>query len=612
MLVTQTNFHNVLQEFVGDELYGLDTECSGLKESDRLFSLILSNSKGEFYFNFWPYPDAPEEAILPREWLKHLQHPFNNLGATWAMSDAKFDMRMLWYEGLEIHGKVWCIQAQERVLFNDLFPAESEYGLARMAERRGLKKDDAVEDYITKHKLWTTEVIPGKKQVAKNKEFYRVPLNIIQPYAEMDAKLARVICLDQMKAFSEIQVLPGQPSPMIVSENEQRLTKTLLKVERYGIRLNVPFTQDAFRNETVEIERATKEFEEATGIKFNDGRVCLVEAFTKLGEAYPTTAKGNPSFTEDVLEGMSTPVASMVNRIRKHTKRANTYYSSYLFFQQDGFIHANYRQAGTDTGRLSCHKPNMQNCPKENDDEDKDVLFPVRGCFIPRSPDHCFVSLDFDQMEYRLLVDYAGEMGMVDAINSGVDVHTATAELVGNITRKQAKTLNFLLLYGGGVEKLAAALGISFSEASSLREKYFSKLPKVQQLIKNIMFSGKNRGYIWNHFGRRLNLKSWEFAYALPNHLIQGTGGETNKHSLNLVQDLLSGTKSGIVANIHDEILIDMHKDDFHLIDDVKTIMESVYIPRNGLRLTVGCDHSWKSWAYRDFTKGKPWEKQPQ
>ena len=511
---------------------------------------------------------------------------------------------MLWYEGLEIHGKVWCIQAQERVLFNDLFPAETEYGLSRMAERRGYKKDDAVENYISKHKLWTTEVIPGKKQIAKNKEFYKVPLAIIQPYAEMDAKLARTIACDQMGQLSQIEVLPGQPSPFLVSSNEQRLTKTLLKMERYGVKLNVSNTQDAFRNEVVEIESATRAFEEATGIKFIDGRNTLVEAFTKLGENYPTTAKGNPSFTEEVLEGMSTPVASMVNKIRKHTKRANTYYSSYLHYQKDGVIHTNFRQGGAETGRMSASNPNVHNVPKEDDPEDQTVLFPVRGCFIPRDG-MCFVAIDYASQEYKVMLDYAGQLDLIQSVNDGLDLHQTIATMVG-ITRKRAKTLSFAILYGAGIEKLALMLGVSYSEAASMREKYFAKLPMVKKLIANVTFSGKNRGFIWNHFGRKLNLKSYDFAYALPNHLIQGSSADSCKFAMNKLDDFLMDKKSKMLLQIHDEILFEMPREEFHLIQEFKKIMESVYVPRNGLPLTVEVAHSWKSWAHRDMQKGLP------
>jgi DNA polymerase-1 len=202
-------------------------------------------------------------------------------------------------------------------------------------------------------------------------------------------------------------------------------------------------------------------------------------------------------------------------------------------------------------------------------------------------------------MEYRVMLDYAGEKDMIDAVNSGVDLHQATADLVG-VTRKQAKTLNFAILYGSGAEKLGHMLGISMTEASNMRAKYFAKLPKVQQLVKNIIFSGQNRGFIWNKYGRRLGLNDYEMAYILPNHLIQGSCADIAKIGMNSVDELIRGTDTKLLANIHDELLLEVPESDLYLIPKIKEAMESVYIPKNGLGLTVGVDYSRKSWAYRD------------
>lgn len=606
-LISKADFDWFLTQFNDCEFVGFDTETSGLKESDRLFSMSFSTDNEDFYLNFWQYDGLDQNLVLPREYIKRLEPLFARKDLVFCGSDIKFDMRMLSYEGVEIESDVWCIQAMERVLVNNLHPPETQYGLASMAARRGLKKDDAVEEWITKHKAWDTEVIPGKKQTAKLKRFYDVPFDIISTYAMIDARLARLIAIDQYQGFQKmgLEKHPNQPCPFVVVHNEQKVTKTLHTMERRGIKLDVPYTKAALEHELTLVGAAKERFKEAVGIEFVDGRTCLVEAFNKLGEPFPMTAKGNPSFTEDVLESMTTPVASMVNEIRKHTKRANTYYSSFLFFKDSqDLIHANYRQGGTETGRFSCINPNLQNVPKE--DDDTEAKYPVRGCFKPRSEDYCFVSMDYNSQEYRVMLDYAGQMDMIEAVNSGLDVHTATAHLVGGITRKQAKTVNFASLYGSGTEKLAMMLGISMNEAHAIRTKYFSRLPKVKELISNVIFSGRTRGYIWNYFGRRLNLVAYEYGYILPNHLIQGSCADIIRVAMNEIHTLLKGKRSGMVASIHDEILFEVHKDELDLIPKFKEIMENVYKPKNGLNLTVGIDHSWKSWAYRDKIEGLP------
>jgi len=602
MLVTRSNFQEIVGKFSAPGSYGLDSESSGLKWSDTFFAIILSDKTDEYYFNFWPYDGLPEENVIPRDWLTQIAPIFLIKESTWFMSDAKFDMRML---GVPFESKVHCIQAVERVLYNNLFPAEAEYGLRRMAERRGMAKDDSVGAYIAENKLFTTEIVPGKKQAHKLKRFYDVPFDIMLTYGLMDARLALDIGLDQTQALSEITLLPGQPDQYIIVNNEILLTKSLLQMEAHGIRLNVEYTKAALANEEAIVARHKKDFEKATGLTFIDGRSCLVEAFSKLGEKIPKTALGNASFNEAALEGMTTPVAQMVNTIRKHTKRANTYYSSYLHYADiNADIHVNFRQMGTETGRLSCWQPNMQNCPKEDNKEDHDVAYPVRGCFIPRD-EHCFVAIDYSAQEYRLMLDYSGEKDLIDRVNQGLDLHQSIADMVG-VTRKQAKTLSFAILYGAGISKLAVMLGIGEHEASLLREKYFSRLPKVMDFINTVTIVGERRGFIWNWAGRKLGLTSSEFAYILPNHLIQGGAADTAKMAMNKIHVFLHEKKSKMLLQIHDELLFEIHKEEFHLIEPIKQIMESIYPPKNGLPLTVDVSHSWKSWAYRDMLKGLP------
>lgn len=602
MEVSRSNFHEVLTKFPANGFYGLDTETTGLKESDRLFCLILANDSGTFHFNFWPYDGLSEDLVLPRAWLKELQPVFD--GSTWSISDAKFDMHMLAKEGLVLRN-VHCCQSTERILYNNFFPAEVAYSLAEMARRRGMSKDDAVEQYIKEHQLWTIEAVPGKKQPIKLKRFYDVPYPIMRKYAEKDAWLHLQVGKLQRKEMVKREYSDNEPLIQPLYDNECRFTNSLFRLERRGIKIDRAYTEAAIKYEQELITKAEAGFKEATGLEFVDGSSVLVEAFTKLGERIPKTATGRPSFTEDVLGDMKTPVAQMVNTIRKHRKRLNTYYSSFLFFADDqDVVRANYRQMGTETGRLSAWDPNMQNVPKEDEPEDFEKPFLVRGCFVPR-PDHCFVAIDFSQQEYRMMLDYAGERALIDAINAGLDVHQATAELVG-VSRKQAKTINFGILYGMGDDALASALGITVTEARNLRIKYFSRLPKVQAFIKNVRYRGEDRGYVWNWFGRRLAITDRSYAYILPNHIIQSSCADVIKIAINQCDEYMRNRKSGLVATIHDEILFEVHKDEISLLTNLKAIMEDVYKPKNNLYLSTDIKHSWKSWAAKDMQSGIP------
>ena len=392
-----------------------------------------------------------------------------------------------------------------------------------------------------------------------------------------------------------------------VANTEVNLTKVCFKMERTGIRIDRDYTERALAYERTEIERGVRDFKGLTGIDFSDGRTCLRAAFDALGERYPTTELGNPSFTESVLESMETPVASLVNRIRHHQKRASTYYSSFLYFAQDDIIHPNMRQAGTTTGRFSYSDPNLQNVPKEDRPSDRTAPFSVRKCFIPTNRDAPLVCIDFMQQEFRLMLDYAGEKSLITAINDGADVHQATADLIG-IHRSHAKTINFGLLYGMGIGKMAKSLKISEKEAQGYRDKYFSKLPMVKKFLKNVAFVARQRGFVRNWAGRRCYLPARELDYVMPNHIIQGGCADILKSAMVEIDNYFDRKcmRTRLNLQVHDELVFNWDPQEYEEIHEVKKIMEAVYKPRNGMKMEVSVDHSFVSWGYFDKVKGVP------
>ena len=606
MIVTCDNVDEIIAKFLAGGDYGADTETTGLLESDSLFSLILSDADGAFYFNFHSYHGLDPVFMLPRgDTFKKLQPVFANPYSTWFIHNAKFDMRMLAKEGIEIGGQIHCTYAVERIIRNN-YLGKDPYSLAECARRRGYEKSSAVEDYISKHGLTTSIKMPGKKKIIKNKHFDRVPFEVIVPYGIKDGELHRTLGLDQraeLRALEDSRDI-RQPSYFPLWENEQHLTKTLFKMERKGLRLDKPFTARALEYEIDQINKYQKEFEAFTGEAFVDSNKPLQKVFDKLGESYPTTPKGNPSFAADVLEEMTTPVAAMVNRIRHHEKRASTYYSSFLYFEKEGIIHADARQAGTETGRMSYRDPNLQNIPKEDEPEDLGTPYHVRESFIPREG-KLFYSVDYKQLEYCLMMDYAGEKKIIERLNAGEDFHTAIAEEV-KITRKQAKTMNFLLGYGGGAEKLAGLLGCSVREAKDLKMTYFGRLPRLQKLFREVADSGRARGYIFNWYGRRCHLHDPNMSYILPNHLIQGSGSDIIKIAMNKIDAQLSSTRVdfSMLLQVHDELLFECAPSFSGIIEEIRFIMENTYVSRNGVKLFTSVSHSLKNWGNRNMLAG--------
>lgn len=607
MFVTLDNLPQVLEKLGEKREFGLDTETTGLSQSDRLFSLILATDDESFYFNFQNYGSF-QYPHLPRQVLTEDLRPIlESIHATWYIQNAKFDMRMLSKEGIELKGHVHDTYAIERVLCNNHFGGDA-YTLAGMAKRRGWAKDDKVKEWADKHKeCFTNKRVPGKKKIVKFYHFEKVPPEVMVPYGEHDARLHFDIAKDQIRELESIDRAGADryPSQMGILQNERYLTKPLFRMERRGIKVDVDYTRNAMAHEQGLVARAHREFETLTGRPYVDSKALFVDVFTQAGEKFPLTDKGNPSFTADVLEEMTTPIAAALNSIRHHEKKVSTYYSSFLHLvTPEGLIHADARQAGTESGRMSYRDPNLQNVPKEDEAPDIDNPYLVRACFVPR-PGFTFHSIDYRQLEYCLMMDYAGEHKIIERLNAGDDYHQAIADQVG-IPRKSAKILNFMLGYGGGADKVALTLGISRLAAKELVMDYWAGVPRLARMMSAVRDAGKARGFIFNAFGRRNYLANNEWAYILPNHLIQGTGADLVKTAMVRVDGLLQEKKAetGMLIQVHDELLIETKIGEEDLIPRIREIMASSYVPRNGIQLSTSVEHSTKSWGAKDKVKG--------
>jgi DNA polymerase I len=593
ILVTTDTFEHTIDLLSEANMYGFDTETYGLKEADKLFAMIFATHNRVLYFNFHKYPNMLKEHVLPREWIQKFKYVFANPNSAFCISNAKFDMAMLAKEGVDVTSNIVCTNAIGRVLKNN----HMAYGLAASAERIGLvKKTDLIEKSITANKYFEYELIPGKKKRVQNRQYWKVDFDTMFEYACEDA----ILHLELGKYLAaEIEKIPEIQA---VAQNEVALTKVCFKMERTGIKLRRDYTENALALENAELNYYKREYESLTGSPYSESNKAFKEIFNNLGINYEFSEKGNGVFNEKALSKIQHPVAEKILQIRNLDKRIGTYYSSFLYYaDKNHIIHPQMNQGGTETGRFSYSNPNLQNVPKE---DEPGKQYYVRGCFAPRD-DYYFVAIDYSQQEYRLMLDYAGEHTLIEQINNGADVHQAMADMVG-ITRQQAKTLNFACLYGAGEAKIAQMLKLSQAEAGHLLGMYYAKLPKVAAFKKSVIQKGQSRGYIFNWAGRRCHIAQRDWAYILPNHLIQGGGADIIKFAMVQMDPLFAGTRSRPVLQIHDEILLEIHKDELELIPGIISIMEGVYKPKNNMKLTTSVSHSAISWGYNDMINGTP------
>lgn len=583
MKVTTDNVEFALTTLRGCELLAIDTETTGLSETDKAFAVIVANANYSFYFD-----ERLVEGVFAR-----LNDILMLVPARVIMQNAKFDMRMLASIGIDlsksIRYQIYDITSLARLVRND----HLAYNLDAQASRFGHKKlADMVKKEIKDKNLFEMRTNYFGEQ-EKHPRYDWVDIDIMAEYAAQDARLTFDLYVHYMRQLNDQE--------MDLAAGEALLNNVCYDMERRGLQLDVQKVYAAQAEDSEGLELAEERFKELTGKEFvNSGKAIQSVLTLKL----PLTDKGNPSADVTTLEelaalpqaGVDAEIIQCILKMREHEKRISTYFRNYLNMKdKDDVIHPQMWIAGTRTGRFSYSEPNLQNIPKE-----EASTYSVRECFIPREG-RVFVSLDYSQMEYRLAADYAGETKVIEAVMNGADFHQATADMVG-ITRKQAKTLNFAVLYGAGIDKIAGMLGVSVLVAKNLKTTYFLNLPRIEQLIDGVIRTGKGRGHVYNWAGRKLYADP-EFAYALPNHLIQSSGADVVKEAMRRIYNHPELGKLWCVLQVHDQLVFELTQDEMKYVPMIKEIMESVYVPRNGIKLTVDVSISYINFAEKNMEK---------
>lgn len=594
-VVSVSQFTSVVKRLTRTEVLSVDTETTGLQpyKDDRLFSVQFADETDEFYFNF--NEEYPGQDLLPREWIQLLRQIFLSPGLLIG-HNIKFDLHFLAKEGLEFTRELWDTKAMARLEYNE----HMKYSLEDCGERIGVPKDGRVKEWLDQNHCYERESIEGKKSTFKRYFFAKVPFDIIVPYGCKDARVTYELAKFQRGRFADIEsrLIPGAPSPSGVAENERRLTRVCFKMEREGIRIDRRYCALARDFELSRASAATRTWESLAGRGFVDSAKVLGPVFQAHGIKAGVTEKGNASFTDEVLSPQRDhPLVASLLTYRDSMKRANTYFANYLqLADRQDRIHASCKQDGTATGRFSYADPNLQNLTAEDESE-----WPVRRAFIP-DPDCYLLSIDYAQMEYRLMLDYAQEMSVVEQILQGVDVHEACAKLMG-VPRSQAKNINFALLYGAGTGKLARMLGVEIDRAHQLRNKYFRTLPRVQHFIRTVMDTAEKRGYIFNWMGRQCVFPDPRFAYKAGNVLIQGGCADIVKVAMVRLDQHLRNCRTKLNVNVHDECLFNLHQSEVSIVTDLVHIMKTAYTAKV---LPMECSVSYSAKSWHDLEEGMP------
>lgn len=582
MWITREIFDETIKDLAKQQYLSLDTETTGLRpyHGDRIISIIIGNPQKQFYFNFYPYSGMEESNILTADYFDKMQQDlFSSRKINWYLHNAKFDLHMLGVHGCTLAGKIFCTKALGRIYFND----HQEYSLEASAKREGYEKSKEVDIYIQKNKLWEKVEVPGKNKSDKRLHFYKVPPEIIYKYGLKDAEITYALGsilqykFMQMPA-SKIYHKMNSDIPRIteVVKREQDLLKVVFHMEQYGILIDKDYCKKAIEHETTRMLKAKDDFYVETGKTFKTSPVLFAEVFKDQQDKWKYTETGRPSFTADVLDTFEGSVAKAVNTYRDAKARSDFLQGFLYYSDANSVVHPSLNQDGTHTGRFASSSPNLQNL--KNTGEEGGVIeeFPIRSAVIARPGFH-LVGIDYQALEFRLMLHYAKQMDLIEKVKQGLDLHQATADAMG-ITRKEAKTMNFGLLYGMGASKMAQALKCSEEEARAKRELYFRKLPAVKTFIQNVTDAAKRRGYIVNALGRVTYLPDPNFAYKACNYLIQGLGADIVKEAMVRIYSELEGCKSKMILTVHDELIFEVHESELGIEQKFKRIMDSVLL----------------------------------
>ena len=296
----------------------------------------------------------------------------------------------------------------------------------------------------------------------------------------------------------------------------------------------------------------------------------------------------------------------MRERYRELTKLISTYIEALpKLMATDGRIHTTFNQDVTSTGRLSSTNPNLQNIPVRTELGRK-----IRQAFVP-SDGKVFVGADYSQFELRLAAVLAGDEKLIEDFNSDVDIHAKTAaetygisiDEVSKSQRRAAKVINFGVLYGMSPHGLAAATGMSFTEAKKFIDHYFEVRKPIRQYLDKILTQAREQGFVETYFGRRRptpDVKSSNFMVrssaerAAMNMPIQGTEADLMKLAMIRLEDKLSGLADAILQ-VHDSILVECKPEDVQKVSEImKAEMEGVCpeLPIK-LKVDVGTGVNW-------------------
>ena len=567
-LVNDDNKIEELIRLLGDsKSFAFDTETTGLDiYSSSLVGMSFSVKAHEAY-----YIPLPADIEQCKSLLNKFLPIFSDEEKTIIGHNIKFDLSILARYDIVIKNNLW-----DTMIAHYLIEPEQNHSMDYLSDVYLDYTPIAIEELIGK----------GRNQVSMRD----VSVDKVKEYAAEDAD----VTLQLYEKFGPI--ITENKLEGLFYMIEMPLVRVLASMESNGVKIDIDGLRQISDEQAKEIHEIENSIYELAGTSFNIGSPKQLGEilFEKLNIKAPAkkTKTGQYPTGEEVLQKIvnESPIVQNILDYRSLTKLKSTYVDALpsLVNHNDGLIHTSYNQAITATGRLSSNNPNLQNIPVRTDKGRE-----IRKAFVPRDENHILLAADYSQIELRIIAHLSGDTVMQEAFRDGKDIHTDTASRVYGVAmdevtkemRRNAKAVNFGIIYGMSAFGLAERLGISRSEASQIIKNYFKEYIGIQEYIDKQVDFAKQHGYVETMLGRRRYLKdinagnSVVRSFAERNAInapIQGTSADMIKIAMaNIHNEMMNNNmKSKMILQVHDELVFDVSKDELnHLSDIVKDKM---------------------------------------
>lgn len=587
LIDNEEEIKDLAAKICNQEFCSFDTETTGVDPiSSEIVGMSFAFKEGEAYYV--PVESNFENA---KKRIELFNIFFENEKILKIGQNIKYDITVLKKYGIEIKGKLF-----DTMIAHYLLNPELRHNMDYLAET-----------YLEYRTIHIEELIGAKGKNQLNMR--NLSPEQIKDYACEDADITL-----KLKNILEKSIIENQLANLLYSI-ELPLIYVLADMEYTGVKLDKNALKEYSKKLTeILISYESEIFKLADGeFNINSAKQVGEILFEKLKivDKPKKTKTGQYVTSEEVLESLkaSHPIVAKILEYRGTKKLLSTYVDALplLINPRDNKIHTSYNQTITSTGRLSSSNPNLQNIPIR-DDQGREI----RKAFVA-DEGSTFFSADYSQIELRIMAHLSKDENMIDAFNSGADIHAATAakiykiplEEVTSNMRRMAKTANFGIIYGISIFGLAERLTIPRGEAKLLIDGYFESYPKVKEYMDNIIQTAKEYGYVETIFGRKRYLPDINSrnatvrGYAERNAInapIQGSAADIIKVAMNKIFECFEkeNIKSKMILQVHDELNFNVCNDELSRVKEIVIEeMESAYQMVVPLKVDTGTGTNW-------------------